>query len=118
MRRIAIVSFLAILLTACSKEIWTDDIDRLLTNWKSKEWKVAGTGLTRIYYWSNPQRYQQSDGTWGLWHLPLSGLIRETHFGRLDTTVMEYKILYIDKQHFIITAANDTTGKKIEYEAK
>jgi hypothetical protein len=103
---------------SCQKEIWLDDIDRLLTDWKSKVWQDPVTGVEKTYHWSNPQRFDYNDTTWGLWYLPVSGLIRETHFGKTDTTVYELKIKYIDKHHLVMTVEGDSTGKKIEYYAK
>lgn len=116
-----VISSLVLMLlifSACQKEIWLDDIECLLTAWKYKTWVDQKTGMERRYYWSDPRRFTDGDSTWGLWYLPISGIIRETHFGKLDTTVIDYKVIEIDKSHFIKQRMDDSSGTQTIYHVK
>ena len=113
-----IIFFGIAVLSACQKEIWLDDVDRLLTNWTKKTWTmVSPNTLKRTYYWSNPKRFEQSDGVTGLWFIPVSGTIRETLFNGRDTIVSDFTIIQIDKNSFIKRLSADTSekGKYIYY---
>lgn len=116
-KKLPYILLMMFFLFGCQKEFAVDDIDNLLCSFKSKEWIIKGTAITKTYYWSSPRRFAQSDGITGLWYLPISGILRETRFS-VDTTVTDYKILFIDKSTCVVKAVDDTTKNTIEYDRK
>ncbi len=109
--------FVTGILFSCRREIWDTDIERLLTNWTSKQWISTGIA-SRTYYWSDPRKFIDKDGTTGLWYLPLSGQIRETTFTDTGIIVKDYKILSIDKDHFAKRLLNDSSAPVVTYYAR
>ncbi len=114
--KIVIVIVSMFIFFSCQKNLlWIDDVEQLLTEWTNKSWENRDSGIVRIYYWDNPRRFKDSDSSWGWWILPISGVLRETHFKGNDTLVTEYKIIYINKDLFVKQRLDDSTAPKITY---
>ena len=108
-----------ILFFSCRREIWDTDIECILTNWTNKHWESADPLLAdRTYYWSDPRKFIDKDGTTGLWYLPMSGEIRETSFTDSGIIVVEYKIISIDKNIFSKQLLNNPAAPVIVYHAR
>jgi len=118
MKKCKTIIFLSFLLMAisCQKNLlWVDDVEQLLTEWTNKSWENRDSGITRTYYWEYPRRFADSDSSWGWWILPISGVLRETHFKGKDTLVTDYKIISIKKDLLIKQRLDDSTAPKITY---
>ena len=114
--KIVVILASCVLLISCQKDLlWVDDVECLLTEWTNKSWENRDSGTTRTYYWEFPRTFKDSDSSWGLWILPISGVLRETHFKGNDTLVTDYKIIYINKEMFVKQRLDDSTAPKITY---
>ena len=111
------ILIIILFLSGCQKEIWGDDVDRLLSDWKSKTWKETTSKIEKTYYWSKPQRFSYKDGANGLWFIPIAGILRETTFNTRDTTVSDFKIIYINVNEFKIQSL-DQSDKVYIYHVK
>lgn len=110
-----VLVFLVVFISCQKNLLWVDDVECLLTEWTSKNWENTDSGITRTYYWNNPRYFIDSDSSWGWWILPISGVLRETHFKGNDTTVTDYKIIYINNDLLIKQRLDDSTAPKITY---
>lgn len=114
--KILVILATCVLLISCQKDLlWVDDVECLLTEWTNKSWENRDSGITRTYYWEFPRTFKDSDSSWGWWILPISGVLRETHFKGNDTLVTDYKIIYINKELFVKQRLDDSTAPKITY---
>ena len=105
--RFILLIIVAIAFTQCQKEIWGNDIDCLLTNWKSKTWRETNSKNEKTYSWLNPRRFSTNNGNTGLWYLPQPGILRETTFTFYDTTVRDYKLIYINTNEFKVQSVDE-----------
>lgn len=115
LKTLTVLLFLVVLISCQKNLLWVDDVECLLTEWTNKKWENRDSGTTRTYYWEYPRTFKDSDSSWGWWILPISGVLRETHFKGNDTIVTDYKIIHINKDIFIKQRLDDSTAPKITY---
>ncbi len=115
LKTLIVLLFLVVFISCQKNLLWVDDVECLLTEWTNKSWENRDSDIVRTYYWSNPRIFRDSDSSWGYWILPISGVLRLTHFKGSDTLVTDYKIVRITNDYFIKQRLDDSTAPKISY---